>query len=148
MATGSPFLPSTQLRSHCSSCGQTRPQTAGSALVCLDRADRGGKVARGDAADEAGDVDAHRAAVDAARLLAGQAARGLLAGELGRVAQGHLVEVAHALDRLLLGHRPSHQVDLAHRPTSSLALPLARDSTGHQKCEAQPLRWRGSTSSA
>ncbi len=35
MASGSPFLPSTQLRSHCSSCGHTRPQTAGSALVCL-----------------------------------------------------------------------------------------------------------------
>ena len=35
MATGSPFLPSTQFLSHCSSCGQTRPQTAGSAFVRL-----------------------------------------------------------------------------------------------------------------
>ena len=35
MATASPFLPSTQPRSHCSSCGQTRPHTAGRALVCF-----------------------------------------------------------------------------------------------------------------
>ena len=32
MATGSPFFARTQSFSHWSSCGQTRPQTAGSAL--------------------------------------------------------------------------------------------------------------------
>ncbi len=35
MATGSPFFPRTQGISHCSSWGQTRPQTAGRALVSL-----------------------------------------------------------------------------------------------------------------
>ena len=71
------------LRSHCSSCGQTRPQTAGRALVSLTSLIAAREVALGDAADEARDVDADRAAVDAARLLAGQAARGLLDGQLG-----------------------------------------------------------------
>ena len=35
MATGSPFFPRTQNFSHWSSCGQTRPQTAGRALSAL-----------------------------------------------------------------------------------------------------------------
>ena len=33
MATGSPFTPRTHLDSHCVSCGQTRPESAGSAFV-------------------------------------------------------------------------------------------------------------------
>ena len=33
MATGSPFTPRTHLLSHCVSCGQTRPESAGSAFV-------------------------------------------------------------------------------------------------------------------
>ena len=32
MATGLNFAPTTQVASHCDSCGQTRPQTAGSAF--------------------------------------------------------------------------------------------------------------------
>ena len=35
IASGSPFLPRMQSFSHCSSCGQTRPQTAGSAFFSL-----------------------------------------------------------------------------------------------------------------
>ncbi len=35
MATGSNFTPSVQTFSHCSSWGQTRPQTAGNELVSL-----------------------------------------------------------------------------------------------------------------
>ena len=35
MATGSPFTPRMQLPSHCVSCGQTRPQTAGNEDVSL-----------------------------------------------------------------------------------------------------------------
>ena len=36
MPTGSPLMPRTHLLSHWLSCGHTRPQTAGSALVVVD----------------------------------------------------------------------------------------------------------------
>ncbi len=126
-----PSCPARSRFSHCSSCGQTRPQTAGRALVSLIVRDAGREVAVGDASDEGGDVDADRAAVDAAGLLAGEAARGLLAGQLGGVAEGDLVEVAHALERLLLRHRPPH----ASRPCSRALTSLLR-SGRRSRCGA------------
>ena len=119
MATGSPFLPSTQLLSHCSSCGQTRPQTAGRALVCLTVRIAAAKSPSATQPMKPGmSMPTGQPSTQPGFLQARQRV-GLFAGQLGRVAQGHLVEVAHALDRLLLGHRPSDVVD---RPRASSPL--------------------------
>ena len=77
MATDSIFLPMTHCASHCDSCGQTRPQIDGKMLDFVDRLERRVDVAHQQVADEAGDVDRHRAAGDAGRLLALDAALGL-----------------------------------------------------------------------
>ena len=70
----------------------------GDDLVCLF------KFAGGDPVDELGDPDVHRAALHAQRLLALEAASGLVHGHLLGVAQGHLFKVLVAYQRLLLRH--------------------------------------------
>jgi hypothetical protein len=98
MAIGSCLPPTTQVFSHWSSCGQTRPQMAELPLA--------------DGDDERRDVDAHRAAVDALGLLALEAALRLLHRQLHRVAEGNLVEVAHPR----LGRLARHVVALDLHP--------------------------------
>ena len=67
-------------------------------------AERAVDVAHQQVADEARDVDRHRAAGDAGRLAALDAALGL-GQRLGhRVAEVDLLEVARALQRVALGH--------------------------------------------
>ena len=56
---------------------------------------------------ESGDVVVYRASLDAARLLALQAAAGLQHGHLSRIAEGDLVEIVGAVFRRLLRHRLS-----------------------------------------
>jgi hypothetical protein len=68
MATGSIFaLTRTHCASHWLSCGQTRPQTEGNGLDSWI-ASSAPEVAHQQVADEARDVDAHRAALDAGGL--------------------------------------------------------------------------------
>ena len=109
IASGSPLLPSRQSFSHWSSCGQTRPQMAGSAFFSRMQPGRAGEVARGHQLDEPRDVDLDRAAVDAGRLLALQAPARLGDRQLAVVAVADLLEVADAqagvLLRLLLPRR-------------------------------------------
>ena len=104
MATGLNLAPTTQVASHCDSCGQTRPHTAGSALVLFriwyDRL-MSLLLQRG---DEAGDIDAHRAARNAARLLAAQAALGFVQRAFEIQPQRHFVEVVDALFGRLVRH--------------------------------------------
>ena len=62
------------------------------------------KVADLDLGDEVRDADVDRAALDALGVLAGQAAHGLLTGDLGAVSERDLVEVLGADDGVLLRH--------------------------------------------
>ena len=84
-------------------------------VALLDLPDPAGQIVLEDALDEAGDVDADGAPLDAAGFLARQAAGGLFAGQLGRVSEGHLVEVPDPLERLLLRHRQLFRDDLLAR---------------------------------
>ena len=77
----------------------------GQGVVGLDDRQRLGKAAVGNRVHEGRDVDPDRAAVDALRLLALQTPLGLANRHLLRVAEGHLVEVADALGRVLGRHR-------------------------------------------
>ncbi len=74
----------------------------------LDLLGGGEEAALAKLQDEAGDVDVDRAAGDAGRGLALQAAIGLGHGHLGGVAQGDLLEVVPAHARVLGGHRHPH----------------------------------------
>ena len=72
-----PCLPRMQSPSHWLSCGQTRPVTQGSALSSSSDSAAPSRSPSRLARHEAWDVDAHRAAIDAGRVLALQAALGL-----------------------------------------------------------------------
>ena len=75
------------------------PGDAGQGVVVEQRLGGTVEIAAGEALDELGDVDAHRAAVDAARVLAVEAALGLFHGQGLGVAEVDLVEVHRADDR-------------------------------------------------
>ena len=78
---------------------------AGQGVVVEERLRGAPQVALGDEVDEARDVDPDRAAVDAGRLLALEAALGLGRGQQVAEAQVDLGEVVCADGRVLLRHR-------------------------------------------
>ena len=97
----------------------------GQVILLLHRPDRSGHIAIAQRLNELRNEHADRAAVDAARLGALQAALGLLLGQLPGVAQGDLVEVGGARLRLLRRHlvaRDRHALTigkLRHKLTSA-----------------------------
>ncbi len=105
MATEIPvaFL-SVQTSSHWDSCGQTRPQMAGSEFVSLSFQAASRKSPGLDELDEARDVDGHGAAGDALGIGAVEAAPGLLLGHLRRQAEVDLLEIAVADIRRAFRH--------------------------------------------
>ena len=119
MPTDSTFFAITHCASHCDSCGQTRPQIEGNAFASLMTSSAPSKSRTSDVLDEARDVDRHRAARDAGRLRALDAALRLAEGVLERVAEVHLLEVARPLERVALRH-----VRLLRREVLDLAVVL------------------------
>jgi hypothetical protein len=115
MATGSIFaFTRTHCASHWLSCGQTRPHTEGNGLDSWIASTRRRQVAHQQVADEARDVDAHRAALDAGGLRALDAALGLAQRSLPAVAQVHLVEAHRARRSIALGHGHLVPLDCAY----------------------------------
>src|SRR6266508_5296645 len=84
--------------------GAHAPGDRGQGVVREQDARRGGEVAVLDEADEPGDVDHDRAALDADRNLAVQAAAGFEQGELLGEAEVDLLEGPCSLGRVASGH--------------------------------------------
>ena len=104
MATGRPLLPRMHSISHCVSCGQTRPVTAGSALSLSRQCAASGRLPCDKMFDKARDVHAHRAAGDALGVLAQEAALRFEQGHLLGQTQVDFVKVGVADQRVLLRH--------------------------------------------
>jgi hypothetical protein len=79
--------------------GADPPGDAGQGVVIEERLGSAREVALGQQLDEARDVDADRAAIDAAGVAAIEAALGLLHGQHLRVAEADLTEVHRPDDR-------------------------------------------------
>src|SRR3989304_453828 len=89
--------------SHWDSCGQTRPQIAGSGFA-ERRILAAAAMSPVATVDEIRDRDLYRATVDAHRLLAAQTALGFERGVGQRVALVHFAEVVCALARVAHRH--------------------------------------------
>ena len=104
MATGRPLLPRMHSISHCVSCGQTRPVTAGRALSLSRQWAASGRLPWESSSIKRGMLTHHRATGDALGVLAQEAALGFEQGHLLGQAEVDLVEVGVADQRVLLRH--------------------------------------------
>ena len=89
--------------------GQSRQRVGGgNDLIC------GGKIALRDLCDKVRDLDVDRAAADAERLLAVQAALCLFHGHFRRVAEGNFLKIMITDVRILLRHRSLGHLHIRH----------------------------------
>ena len=128
MPTGSPLMPRTHLPSHWVSCGQTRPQTAGSEEDAVMHLISALEILVGDALDKRGDVDtAPGRPLTQGFVLAVEAALGLAPRPCSvGIAEGDLVEVLVADVGLLRRHRAFFRVHIAHNGHTHLTSFLNR----------------------